>query len=562
MDARRQLPESFKKLPADDNWKDVKANLPGKAIAATAVPRVFVSNTPAELLLLTGEPRYAPVTGTGLMWVSNTDSDVFRLGKTGPVYYVVAGRWFSAPDFTGPWTFATPSLPSRLQEIPLEHERSRVLASVPGTNQAAEAVLLAQIPQTARVTRRSSRRRKWPTRGTEVRADRIDHGAACGEHRQGRLQGRRVLLHVHQGVWFVGTSPTGPWEVAELGAAGDLPDSRQLPGPSRHLRDGRGRRRQRRWRLRGGGRLHGHDDGLGLRRVGLRLVLPAVLRLRRLSTRTATGTSRPTAIPPGTARGPAPTDAAPPSTDRTAAPASARATTRATGTYARGAAAYGPYGGPRREPGLQPAHRRPTGDASGIERLRQLGSTAVQRGDDWAKTNRYTNNRTGNTTRTIRTDEGGAVTRRGDQRHRRGRRRRQRLRGAGTATSIAAKTAPGRTRERQLVDTDRQPTGDRPTPQSGRAGTADREHAIVAARSISSTAIRRRAPRVPSARVTTAAIRAAADRAAGSYRAAAAAEPQAAAAVGVVVAAEDDERQKLGRSLPLAVRTSHLVAAD
>ena len=42
------------------------------------------------------------------------------------------------------------------------------------------------------------------------------------------------------------------------------------------------------------------------------------------------------------------------------------------------------------------------------------GSTAVQRGDDWAKTNRYTNNRTGNTTRTIRTDEGGAVTSKGD----------------------------------------------------------------------------------------------------------------------------------------------------
>ena len=41
------------------------------------------------------------------------------------------------------------------------------------------------------------------------------------------------------------------------------------------------------------------------------------------------------------------------------------------------------------------------------------GSTYVQRGDDWAKTNRYTNRTTGNTTRTIRTDEGGAITRRG-----------------------------------------------------------------------------------------------------------------------------------------------------
>ena len=66
---------------------------------------------------------------------------------SGAVYFLVAGRWFSAPDFTGPWTFATPNLPDDFKQIPLEHERSRVRASVPGTTQAIEAVLLAGIPQ-------------------------------------------------------------------------------------------------------------------------------------------------------------------------------------------------------------------------------------------------------------------------------------------------------------------------------------------------------------------------------------------------------------------------------
>ena len=61
------LPDSFTKLPADDNWKDVRANLPGKPLAAGAVPRVFVSFTPAELILLTGAPKYVPVTGTTLL---------------------------------------------------------------------------------------------------------------------------------------------------------------------------------------------------------------------------------------------------------------------------------------------------------------------------------------------------------------------------------------------------------------------------------------------------------------------------------------------------------------
>ena len=114
------------------------------------------------------------------------------MGRTGTVYYLVAGRWFSAPGFTGPWTFATPSLPADFKKIPLEHPRSRVLASVPGTDRAAEAVLLAQMPQTARVNKKEAEgaRRRVPGRA-RVRADRNDHGAARRQHRQGRLQGRR-----------------------------------------------------------------------------------------------------------------------------------------------------------------------------------------------------------------------------------------------------------------------------------------------------------------------------------------------------------------------------------
>ena len=60
-----------------------------------------------------------------LLWVSNTESDVFRLGKTGPVYYLVTGRWFSAPDFKGPWTFATPKLPEDFKRIPSKHTNAR-----------------------------------------------------------------------------------------------------------------------------------------------------------------------------------------------------------------------------------------------------------------------------------------------------------------------------------------------------------------------------------------------------------------------------------------------------
>ena len=81
-----KLPESFQKLPNDDNWKEVKASLPGKKLSTKSMPTVFVSYAPAELILLEGEPKYEPVTGTNLLWVSNTESDLFRMGKDGPVY--------------------------------------------------------------------------------------------------------------------------------------------------------------------------------------------------------------------------------------------------------------------------------------------------------------------------------------------------------------------------------------------------------------------------------------------------------------------------------------------
>ena len=61
-----QLPGSFAKLPADDNWKEVKAVLPGKKIDAKQAPRVFVSTVPAEMILIDGKPSYQQLVGTSL----------------------------------------------------------------------------------------------------------------------------------------------------------------------------------------------------------------------------------------------------------------------------------------------------------------------------------------------------------------------------------------------------------------------------------------------------------------------------------------------------------------
>src|SRR4029453_11463874 len=150
-----KLPDSFKKLPADDNWKEAKEAVPGKKFSEKNKPKVFYSIEPAELIEMQGVPIYKQVVGAGdLQWVSNTEADLFRMGKTGDFYFLVAGRWFKSAGLDGPWTFATPTLPEEFRKIPLEHDRSRVLASVPGTAAATEAVLLASIPRTARVNKK------------------------------------------------------------------------------------------------------------------------------------------------------------------------------------------------------------------------------------------------------------------------------------------------------------------------------------------------------------------------------------------------------------------------
>src|SRR5262249_34299618 len=213
--AAGDLPGSFAKLPKEDqNWNEVRAAVPGKKISNDKAPKVFVSTQPAEMILLTGAPNYLVVGSTQLLWVSNTQSDVFRMGKTGLVYYLVAGRWFSAPDFTGPWTFASQNLPEDFKKIPLEHERSRVLASVPGTTQAAEAVLLAQIPQTARVNKKTVKAPEVVYQG-DPKFEPIDKTTVARAVNTDKdiIKVGDLYYMCFQGVWFMSKTATGPWEV-------------------------------------------------------------------------------------------------------------------------------------------------------------------------------------------------------------------------------------------------------------------------------------------------------------------------------------------------------------
>jgi hypothetical protein len=209
-----QLPADFGKLPKDDVWKRVSESVPGQPI--TSVPKVFVSDKPGEIIVTEGRPNFTPIPGTNLADVSNSENTLFYHQIDHRFYFLAAGRWFRAADLNGPWSAATKTLPADFASIPKDDPNSWVLASVPGTEEANDAVMLASIPKTGIVNRSEAK--------VEVIYD--------GEPKFEPIESTTVYYAVntpndvlrlgstyyvcHEAVWFVGPSPTGPWTVTDV----------------------------------------------------------------------------------------------------------------------------------------------------------------------------------------------------------------------------------------------------------------------------------------------------------------------------------------------------------
>ena len=407
------LPSAFKDLPPDANWKDVKAALPGRSLTAANVPKVFVSTTPAELILLTGPPTYYMVNGTKLMWVSNTESDVFRMGNTGLVYFLVSGRWFSAPDFNGPWTFATLNLPDDFKKIALSHPRSRVLASVPGTDQAAEAVLLAQIPQTARVSKKDVKAPDVQYEG-DPKFEPIEKTTVSRAVNTDKdiIKVGDIYYMCFEGVWFMGRSPNGPWTVTGSvpGQIYEIPVS----SPAHSVTYVTVEDDDDDWvvfataaaytgmmvawgcAVWGSGWYYPPYAYYGGFYPYYRGYYPTYGYHASYNPWTGAYSRGVSAYGPYGGAG-----------------VGARYNPR-TGTYSRGAAAYGPYGARGVAEGYNPRTGTYGATRQGSNVYGSWGQTGVQRGDQWASTSRVTNRATGTTTRRTDTSGGGtAVTRRG-----------------------------------------------------------------------------------------------------------------------------------------------------
>lgn len=211
-----ELPKDMTKLPAGENFDDVKKMVPARAAGGPPL-QIFYSNAPAELILLRGAPVYAKIPGTNLLYVTNTDGDVFVDNTSRQFYVLLSGRWFRADNLGGPFTYASASLPADFLKIPAGSPKVGVRVSVPGTQEAADAVLLAQIPTTAVVNRAEAEAQvevaydgqpQWaPIEGTTLKY------ATNTESRV--IRSGDLYYLCFQGIWFVSSSPTGPWKTAD-----------------------------------------------------------------------------------------------------------------------------------------------------------------------------------------------------------------------------------------------------------------------------------------------------------------------------------------------------------
>ena len=183
---------------------------------AAGAPGVVVATRPTEIIITDGPMNWTPIESTQLLYVSNTNGNVFQDLMTQKYYVLVTGRWFIAAQLGGPWSYvAGADLPVDFALIPDTSPKENVKASVPGTPQAQEAAIAAQIPQMATIYR------------DKVTFTPVVTGAVVLQPIPGTslsyvFNSPDAIIQVtpnqwyavQTGVWFTAPTLNGPWVVA------------------------------------------------------------------------------------------------------------------------------------------------------------------------------------------------------------------------------------------------------------------------------------------------------------------------------------------------------------
>lgn len=227
-----KLPKIFKALPEDPRFETVKKVIPGDWIDKKEIPTIYTSTIPSELILTEGEPQLEAIDSTPLSFISNTTSDIIFDNESKEYFVLLSGRWFHSSQLKGPWD-SVEKLPKYFADIPDDHPRSHVRASIPETIEARFAILEAQVPKTAVVDR--SLESPTPVFFGEAKFEPIEETSVSRATNTNfdvfMVAGQYYLCH--DAVWFTGPSPEGPWGVID-----SVPDpiyTIPVTSPSHHV---------------------------------------------------------------------------------------------------------------------------------------------------------------------------------------------------------------------------------------------------------------------------------------------------------------------------------------
>ncbi len=209
------LPANMNVVTAEPQWASLRTVVPAVPNPSGPIPAVFYSSVPAEVILFNGNPNFSKIPGVQLKYATNTDSNVFRYATTQQYYYLTAGRWFSSNSLQGPWVYATPNLPADFAMIPPANPAGRVLAWVPGTEEAKDAVLLAQVPTVLNVSPSAAAQvnvtYSGPPDFKPIEGTSLTYAANTPDK---VIDVNNTYYLCLQGVWFFSATPQGPWTTA------------------------------------------------------------------------------------------------------------------------------------------------------------------------------------------------------------------------------------------------------------------------------------------------------------------------------------------------------------
>lgn len=208
------VPSNLK--PVEQALRDAgKNDEQGKETDENTIYNIIVSTTPAELVQSNGDAKFSPVQGTNLLYVSNSDDDIFMDIDAQQYYVLISGRWYRSSTLRGNWQYiSSESLPKDFANIQPGSPKDNVLASVAGTPAASDAVREAEVPQTAKVDRKKTTANinyDGDPEFEHIDGTEMDYATNTNAS---VIRWRDRYYAVDNGIWFEAYSAMGPWTVA------------------------------------------------------------------------------------------------------------------------------------------------------------------------------------------------------------------------------------------------------------------------------------------------------------------------------------------------------------